>query len=554
MLIILILVLIWASMYGSTEIEGFDKTSQVLEILLRFAIYVRDNPDIKPFVDKNKSYIDYFIKDTSELISELSQTTDTQEVSIDDISSVFYQTEQEIKKISPETLSFSIKPTPRETVLIIISRDIFYLKQLAKEVPKSIFDKFVNIKVNTFSGLILSSSDLVALIKKGDPMLSMESDSFTTIGQQYIRDLIKLAPGAIRLLPPGTSPITSPITPSPNDGVDHSADSVNYTPPNSEIPPNDGVEESPIENEVSYTPPVVSTTPPAVSTTPPVVSTTPPAVSTTPPVVSTTPSQDTTPKSEVEYRNRAGFVMKLGEGAYSDTYYCSQVLGQLKIPRSDGQCGPFGGPQCPDCKGYTIQNPSSKKTITITANSSTNVQPDGNLKYYSLYWNADGQSQDYNSNAKIVTSDCPECVDKSTGACINCGGSGGSGTLGSNGKSIVPKLKNIGSNVTGLVKDTVSGGVGLARETVTGGVGLAKETVTGGVGLARDTVTGGVGLARETVTGGVDLLKEAVSGTKSIFTSNKTGPSNPYTYNGTLSDKGTSNFIPLTADFSAFGR
>jgi len=32
------------------------------------------------------------------------------------------------------------------------------------------------------------------------------------------------------------------------------------------------------------------------------------------------------------------------------------------------------------------------------------------------------------------------------------------------------------------------------------------------------------------------------------------GPMNPYTYNGALSQKPSSNFMPLTADFSKFGR
>ena len=318
-------------------------------------------------------------------------------------------------------------------------------------------------------------------------------------------------------------------------------------------PPNIGIEESPIEDEINYTPLVD-----------------------TPPVVYTPPSEDIPSTPGVEYKNRAGFVMHLGKGAYSDTYYCSQVLGQVKIPRSDGQCGPFEGPQCPDCNGYTIENHPNKVT--------NNLAQKNGLEYYNLYWNAEGESQDYDSNAKIVTSDCPECVDKSTGACINCGGSGGSGTLGSNGKSIVPKSKNAVTDLVkdtvsgttglvkytasqgaglvkdtvsggvGLTKDVVSGGVGLAKDAVTGGVGLAKDTVTGGVGLAKDTVTGGVGLIKDTVKGGVGLVKDTVTGTKNILTSNKTGPKNPYTYNGALSDKGTSNFIPLTADFSAFGR
>jgi len=173
-----------------------------------------------------------------------------------------------------------------------------------------------------------------------------------------------------------------------------------------EVPiPNSGVEESPIEDEINYIPPAD-----------------------TPPIVYAPPSEDIPSTPGVEYKNRAGFVMHLGEGAYNDTYYCGQVLGQVKIPRSDGQCGPFEGPQCPDCKGYTIENHPNKVT--------NNLEKENGLEYYNLYWNAEGESQDYNSNAKIVTSECPECVDKSTGACINCGGNGGSS---SDGKSIVPK-------------------------------------------------------------------------------------------------------------------
>jgi hypothetical protein len=32
------------------------------------------------------------------------------------------------------------------------------------------------------------------------------------------------------------------------------------------------------------------------------------------------------------------------------------------------------------------------------------------------------------------------------------------------------------------------------------------------------------------------------------------GPTNPYTYNGVLTDRPGSDFLPLTTDFSKFGR
>ena len=119
----------------------------------------------------------------------------------------------------------------------------------------------------------------------------------------------------------------------------------------------------------------------------------------------------------------------------------------------------------------------------------------------------------------------------------------------------------------GLVKNVVSGGVGSAKNTVTGGVGLAKDTVSGGVGLAKDTVSGGVGLAKDTVSGSVGLARDTVSGIGGLATgsgnrANGSGSRNNnyktkndvYTYNGALTNKESTNYIPLTADFSAFSR
>ena len=551
MFITLILVLIWASMYGSIEIEGFEKTSRILDFNLSFAKQFFDAydkpippnapPGAKELMDKSYNFFEYFVTDTTELIAELATTTDTTKVDTYNIDAAG----AELKKIADELKSKTPASTngqlsPQSMMIIAISMDLTALKQLADEVPKSIFDKFINIKANTYNGLFTLISDIIAIAKVSDP--TIDNKFVIDTAGQYIKTIIGLAPGAVKLMPTGTpfnsgkTPISLLVTSTPpnsgstpptsgsippTSGSTHPNSDNNYTLPNSGIIPPD--------SDNNYTLPNSGTIPPD---------------STTPPTTTTTKCNNT----GVEYKNRAGFIMHLGEGAYNDTYYCSQVLGQVKIPRSDGQCGPVGGPQCPDCKGYTIHSPPTPPTLGVT----TSTQGNG-LEYYNLYWNAKGVSQEYNSNEKIMTSECPECVDKSTGACINCGGNGGSGTIGSDGKSIVPKpvATGIVQDSAGLVKYTASQGVGLVKDTVSGGVGLTKDIVGGVVGLAKDTVTGSVGLAKDTVTGGVDLLKDAASGTKSILTS---GPTNPYTYNGALSDKGTSNFIPLTADFSAFGR
>ena len=185
---------------------------------------------------------------------------------------------------------------------------------------------------------------------------------------------------------------------------------------------------------------------------------------------------------------------------------------------------------------------------------------------------------------------CPTCPDKV--ACTNCGGNGGSGTLKSDGKSILSDVvsgttdvaSGIVSGTTGIARDAVSGTTGIARDAVSGSVGLAKDTVSGSVGLAKDAVSGSVGLARDAVSGTAGLLRDTASGVSGLFRTNPTrlnqmnqqggaiqmnqqgsaiqmnqqGNNMQYpqtatssTYFGALPDR-TSNYMPITADFSAF--
>jgi hypothetical protein len=153
-------------------------------------------------------------------------------------------------------------------------------------------------------------------------------------------------------------------------------------------------------------------------------------------------------------------------------------------------------------------------------------------------------------------------------------------------------LKDTASGTVGLAKDAVGGTVGLAKEAVGGTVGLAKEAVGGTVGLAKEAVGGAVGLLKSTGEGAAGLLRDTGEGTTGLirdtgrgisnmggggagrgpeqggstysgasgsgsstgYYAQGVGPQNPFTYNGALTEKPTSNFIPLTADFSKFGR
>ena len=151
-------------------------------------------------------------------------------------------------------------------------------------------------------------------------------------------------------------------------------------------------------------------------------------------------------------------------------------------------------------------------------------------------------------------------------------------------------VREVASGTAGLAKDAVTGTAGLARDAVTGTAGLARDAVTGTVGLAKDTVTGTVGLARDAVYGATGLITGAVSDVAGIFRTNPTqiqnnmpspsqgGVMNPYlqtnsgrrqqsnqmvmgpqvvdntTYFGALPNRPSTNYMPITADFSAFSR
>jgi hypothetical protein len=142
--------------------------------------------------------------------------------------------------------------------------------------------------------------------------------------------------------------------------------------------------------------------------------------------------------------------------------------------------------------------------------------------------------------------------------------SGGVGLAKDAASGGVGLAKDVASGGVGLAKDTVSGGIGLAKDVASGGVGLVKDTVSGGVGLVKDTVSGGVGLVKDTVSGGVGLVYDILprgSGSGSGGGGSGSGGSGSvqnkndvYTYNGALTNKASSNFMPVTASFSAFSR
>ena len=244
--------------------------------------------------------------------------------------------------------------------------------------------------------------------------------------------------------------------------------------------------------------------------------------------------------------------------------------------------------------------PPTTPPSTSSTPSSSGDQAGGDLPDESA-------SSDYILKTQIVPPVCPTCpACPGTVTCTNCGGHGGSGTLMTDGNSIVGDtdsdkngkrqgglLNQVISGTTGVAKDAVGGTVGIAKDAVGGTVGLARDAVGGTVGLARDAVGGTVGLAKDVVGGTVGLAKDTVSGATGLLTGAVSGvtglfaPNNPTqiqnnqnnamgngmqsasgrrgdsyggqtidntTYYGALPDKPSANYMPITADFSAFSR
>jgi hypothetical protein len=217
-------------------------------------------------------------------------------------------------------------------------------------------------------------------------------------------------------------------------------------------------------------------------------------------------------------------------------------------------------------------------------------------------------SEDYLLKTQIVPPVCPTCPScpactaspASKVVCSNCGGQGGSGTLDISGSTIVQNTKtnvagavsNLGRDVGGVANNVVNTTGGLLTGAAKGTKDVATDVVIGTKNVATDVVVG----TRDLVTGAAgeakNLLKSAGSGVKDILTqgqgqgqgygqgqgqyddtkpkeygrwqqgdysdpnlgTNNQPAMDQYSYYGSLPAKQATNFMPVTADFSAFAR
>ena len=189
---------------------------------------------------------------------------------------------------------------------------------------------------------------------------------------------------------------------------------------------------------------------------------------------------------------------------------------------------------------------------------------------------------------------CPACVKDVT--CTNCGGNGGSGTLTNKGDSTVVgdsvskttgTIGKVASGTIGVVGDVASGAVGAAGNVASGTVGAVGDVASGTVGAVGDVASGAVGAAGDIVSSAVGAVGGAMASTVGAVSNvaksgnnnnnnnnNNIGsvpnaqngidanvaqpPSNdttdPYSYYGQLPSKKSNEFMPITANFSTFGK
>jgi hypothetical protein len=253
---------------------------------------------------------------------------------------------------------------------------------------------------------------------------------------------------------------------------------------------------------------------------------------------------------------------------------------------------------------FTINNVCRFTSTTIdSGDSSTSVshhKPEEHIKdsemseYFKWYWywKSNGKpefnySDDYLLKTQIVPPVCPSCPTCNGGSCANCSG----GNVVASGLTISTPAINNTKNVVSSTTNVASNTNPVRDEYHNNSIGGVLNTGLNTVGSVAGKT---IGAAEHIVTNVVDdatgLLKGAGSGIKDVLTSrpmnigkdnttiqgpngkpitiNRTegafqspyGPTmgtqsgDQFSYYGALPSKGDSNYMPLTSDFSKFGR
>jgi hypothetical protein len=245
-------------------------------------------------------------------------------------------------------------------------------------------------------------------------------------------------------------------------------------------------------------------------------------------------------------------------------------------------------PSCPGCAGSvgTVCSNCGGQggSGTLTCNGTSVIDASGNIVL------------DKNGKPTACSSPAGTSVSISNNGIAQSGTAGGvannlintTGNVITNTESdAVGLLKSAGAGTSNLLQSAASGTTSALSNTLSGTKDFAKETASGVKDFAKDTASGIKDLAKDTGSGVKGLIQDTGSGLSKFLTANATRVNNnggtsyygsqnngatgqqsrvgvnygtntqytdPYSYSGTLPTKSPSNYMPITADFSSFGK
>jgi hypothetical protein len=236
-------------------------------------------------------------------------------------------------------------------------------------------------------------------------------------------------------------------------------------------------------------------------------------------------------------------------------------------------------PSCPSC-------PSGSGTCTnCGGNGGSGTQGPKGQNLVAGQTNTPGQP--ISNTVTAVTGTVNNAVN-TTGNLLYAGASGTKDLLQDTASGVGNFAKDTASGVGGFLKDTASGVGGFAKDTASGVGNFTKDTASGVGNFTKDTASGVGNFAKDTASGVGNFAKSVGNGITStsptdVTTINNTTKNNnrnfndndinrigyqnasggpviqtssvtdPYSYFGAIPAK-PSNYMPITTDFSKFGR
>ena len=129
-------------------------------------------------------------------------------------------------------------------------------------------------------------------------------------------------------------------------------------------------------------------------------------------------------------------------------------------------------------------------------------------------------------------------------------------TAGNVVNKTVDTAGNIATGVLGAASNVATGAFGAVSNIATGALGAASNVATGAIGTVGNVLgSANNGMQQGQVAQGTTSgMIQQQSGASQPSVAGATSTSDPYSYYGQLPARNNTNFMPITADFSSFGR